>query len=249
MGSAHPTRSPRRQRTFQAVPRRSIGRIFSYEKKIEITFQSRFEYLNTVLARRRISVMVLRWPGSLTIAVAVFCGSLVLPAQTTRVQDLGIGKLLVARRDSLDPAFAETVILLVRYDRDGTVGLMINRRSNVPISRALQALKGTRGRSDPVYIGGPVDVQNVLALLRANTMPEGATSVSGKIYLVSTRLLLEKTLLGRSDPGEFRVYLGYCGWGPGQLENEVGRGFWHIFAGNADLVFDSEPDSLWSRQN
>ncbi len=85
---------------------------------------------------------------------------------------------------------------------------MINRRSNVPISRALQALKGTRGRSDPVYIGGPVDVQNVLALLRANTMPEGATAVSGKIYLVSTRLLLEKTLLGRSDPGEFRVYLG-----------------------------------------
>jgi putative transcriptional regulator len=191
--------------------------------------------------------MVLRCSGSLAIAAAVLCSNLVLPAQSTRVQDLGIGKLLVARRDSRDPIFAETVILLVRYDHDGTVGLAINRRTSVPISRALQSLKGTRGRSDPVYAGGPVEMQNVLALLRANTMPEGATHVSGKIYLGSTKLLLEKTLLGRADPGEFRVYLGYCGWGPGQLENEAGQGLWHIFAGDADLVFDSEPDTLWSR--
>ena len=191
--------------------------------------------------------MALRWPGSLTIAAAVFCSSLVLPAQSTRVQDLGIGKLLVARRGSLDPVFAETVILLARYDHDGTVGLIVNRRSKVPISGALQALKGAGGRSDLAYVGGPVEMWNVLALLKAGAMPEGATHVSGKIYLVSTKQLLEKTLVGRPAPSEFRVYLGYCGWGPGQLENEVGRGFWHIFAGNADLVFDSEPDSLWSR--
>jgi putative transcriptional regulator len=193
--------------------------------------------------------MALRCSGSLTIAVVVLCGSLTLPAQSTRVQDLGIGKLLVARRGSLDPVFAETVILLVHYDHDGTVGLAINRRTDVPIARALPAgaFKGTKGRSDPVYMGGPVEVQNVLALLRAGTMPEGATHVSGKVYLVSSKLLLEKTLAERAEPGEFRVYLGYCGWGPGQLENETVHGFWHIFASDADLVFDSKPDTLWSR--
>jgi putative transcriptional regulator len=184
-------------------------------------------------------------------AMAVLCGSLTLPAQSTRVQDLGIGKLLVARRDSLDPVFAETVILLVHYDHGGTVGLAINRRTDVPIARALSeskgAFKGVKGRSDPVYMGGPVEVQNVLALLRAGTMPEGATHVSGKVYLVSSRPLLEKTLAERADPGDFRVYLGYCGWGPGQLENETGHGFWHIFASDADLVFDSKADTLWSR--
>ena len=183
----------------------------------------------------------------LAIAVTLLCSNLPLPAQSTRVQDLGIGKLLVARRDSRDPVFAETVILLVRYDHDGAVGLAINRGTTLPISRALQSLKGASGRSDPIYLGGPVEPQNVLALLKANTMPEGAAHVSGKIYLVSTKLLLEKTLAGRADPAEFRVYLGYCGWGPGQLENEAGQGFWHIFAGDADLVFDPEPDTLWSR--
>src|ERR1019366_238788 len=174
--------------------------------------------------------MTHRRSRSLAIAVAGFCSNLVLPAQSTRVQDLGIGKLLVAGRDSRDPLFAETVILLVRYDHDGTVGLAINRGTSLPISRALQTLKGTSGRSDPIYMGGPVETRNILALLKANTMPEGATHVSGKIYLVSTKLLLEKTLAGRADPGEFRVYLGYCGWGSGQLENEAGQGLWHIFA-------------------
>ena len=189
--------------------------------------------------------MAHRCSRSLAIAAAFLCSS--LAAQSTRVQDLGIGKLLVARRDSRDPVFAETVILLVRYDHDGTVGLAIDRRTTLPISRALPSLKGAFGRSDPVYLGGPVEPQNVLGLLKANTMPEGAAHVSGKIYLVSTKLLLEKTLAGRADPAEFRVYLGYCGWGPGQLENEAGQGLWHIFAGDANLVFDPEPGTLWSR--
>ncbi len=191
--------------------------------------------------------MTRRCCRSLRIAAAVLCGSLTLPAQSTRVQDLGIGKLLVAQRDSRDPVFAQTVILLVHYDHDGTVGLAINRRTDVPVSRALQEYKGAKGRSDPVYAGGPVEVQNLLALLRASVMPEGATHVSGKVYLVTSKTLLEKTLSDRTDPGEFRVYLGYCGWGPGQLENETKEGFWHIFAGDADLVFDSKPDTLWSR--
>jgi putative AlgH/UPF0301 family transcriptional regulator len=191
--------------------------------------------------------MAARRCGSLAIAAAILCSSPILPAQSTRVQDLAIGKVLVAQRGSRDPSFAETVILLVHYDHDGTVGLLINRRTNVPISRALQELKGTSKRSDPVYVGGPVDVQNVLALLKASTMPEGATHVSGKIYLVTTKPLLQKTLEGRSTTDDLRVYVGYCGWSPGQLENEAIHGAWQIFDGSADLVFDSEPESLWSR--
>jgi putative transcriptional regulator len=192
----------------------------------------------------------------MALAAAILGGCLPLGAQATRVQDLGIGKLLVAPRDTRDPAFAESVILLVRYDREGTLGLMLNRRTRIPLSQALRDSKGASGRADPVYMGGPVDLENVLALLRAHTMPEGAAHVVGKVYLVSTRALLEKALLdrtpektapGQSDPEALHVYLGYCGWGPGQLENEAGHGLWHVFPGSADVVFDSEPGSLWSR--
>ncbi len=183
--------------------------------------------------------------GLPAIAAAMLCGALPLPAQSTH--ELGIGKLLVARRDAPDSTFAETVILVVRYTQGGTVGLMLNRRTEVPVSRALEPLKGASGRSDPVFAGGPVELANVLALLRANVMPEGAEHVTGKVYLVPTEALLEKTLAKRPDPADFRVYLGYCGWSPGQLENETSHGFWQVLNGSADIVFDSEPETLWSR--
>lgn len=175
----------------------------------------------------------------------MLCGCSLLPAQSMRVEDLGIGKLLVTPRDARDPAFAQSVILLVRYDRNGTLGLMLNRRTKVPVSEALRDLKAAGKRSDLVYMGGPVDLENVLALLQAGVMPEGTAHVVGKVYLVSARTSLEKAL--RSGPDESRVYLGYCGWGPGQLENEVRHGFWYVFPGSADAVFDSKPGSLWSR--
>jgi putative transcriptional regulator len=188
--------------------------------------------------------MVSGWSWPLTIA-AVLCGTLSMPAQSTH--DLGIGKVLVARRDAPDSTFAETVILVVRYTQGGTVGLILNRRTEVPVSRALDPLKGASGRSDPVYAGGPVELPNVLALLRTNAMPDGAEHVTGKVYMVPTGALLEKTLVKRPDPADFRVYLGYCGWAPGQLENETSRGFWKVLNGSADIVFDAEPETLWSR--
>jgi len=189
--------------------------------------------------------MVRTCSRSLAIAAVVLCSALTVPAQSTH--DLGVGKLLIAKRDAPDSTFAETVILVVRYTQGGTVGLMLNRRTDVPISRALDPLKGASGRSEPVFAGGPVEMPNVLALLRANAMPEGAEHVIGKVYLVPTGALLEKTLARRPDPADFRVYLGYCGWSPGQLENETSHGFWQVLNGSADIVFDSEPETLWSR--
>jgi putative transcriptional regulator len=183
----------------------------------------------------------------LSIAVAALCGGSVMYAQSTREGDLGIGKLLVASRDLSDPAFAESVILVIHYDEGGTVGLMINRRTEVPIARALRDLKVGGDRSDPVYHGGPVEGTNVLALLRSRLQPDDAAPVFGDVYLVSTKSLLEKTLAKGVGPGEFRVYLGYCGWSHGQLENEVRQGAWQIFNRNSDLVFDSDAKSLWHR--
>ena len=189
--------------------------------------------------------MVRGWFRPLAMAAVVLCSTAILSAQATH--DLGIGKLLVAKRDARDSHFAESVILVVRYTRGGTVGLMLNRRTEVPISRALNPLKGASGRSDAVFAGGPVELPNVLALLRPNVMPEGAEHVTGKVYLVPTGALLEKTLTQQPDPADFRVYLGYCGWAPGQLENETSHGFWQVLNGSADIVFDSEPETLWSR--
>jgi putative transcriptional regulator len=168
-------------------------------------------------------------------------------AQSRRPQDLGVGKLLVVPRDSPDPNFAESVVLLVHYAEDGTVGLMINRQTKLPVSRVLRDLKGSSEYPDPVYAGGPVQIEAVRALSQSRAGPHDGIHLFGNVYVLSTKAELEKALVAGNDSRELRIYLGYCGWNRGQLENELNQGGWYIFDGNEGFVFDSTPSTLWSR--
>ena len=168
-----------------------------------------------------------------------------LPLQSRDPRDLGPGKLLVASRELADPNFAETVILLVHCDTEGAVGLMLNRRTDLPISRALAQLKTAKDLSDPVYLGGPVGTPTVFALLRSTDKVEGTEHVFGSVYWISTKTALEKAISSRPDAGVFHVYLGYAGWTSYQLRNEVRLGGWFIFQADNQTVFNANPDSLW----
>jgi putative transcriptional regulator len=170
-----------------------------------------------------------------------------VPVQSKNPKDLGVGKLLVASRDLADPIFAKTVVLLVHYGSDSVVGLMLNRRSEVPLSRVFDQLKAAKSRSDLVYLGGPVEISAVFALVRSKTNPKSAERILGDVYLISTKSLFEKTLSARLEPGVFHVYLGYAGWTAEQLRTEVEAGAWFIFQGDAQTVFNSDPDNLWSQ--
>jgi putative transcriptional regulator len=168
-----------------------------------------------------------------------------LPVQSRNPRDLGPGKLLVASRELADPNFAETVILLVHYDSEGAIGLILNRRTDLPISQVLAELKTAKDVSDPVYLGGPVETPTVFALLRSTDKLEGAEHVFGGVYWISTKTALEKTISSRPDPAVFHVYLGYAGWSTDQLRNEVRLGGWFIFQADDQAVFNGNPDLLW----
>ena len=170
-----------------------------------------------------------------------------LPVQSKNAKDLGAGKLLVASRGLADPHFAKTVVLLVHYDAEGVVGLILNRRTDVPLSRVLERIKAAKDLSDRVYLGGPVDTPAVCALLQSPAKLEGAQHIFGAVYLISTKTLFEQTISARPDPSGFHVYLGYAGWTNDQLRKEVELGAWFIFQADTGTVFDSDPDSLWSQ--
>jgi putative transcriptional regulator len=181
------------------------------------------------------------------LAAWVLLGASTLQAQSRKPEDLGVGKLLVMRRQSPDPSFAESVVLLVRYAEDGTVGLMINRQTALPASEVLRELKGSSNYSQPLYAGGPVQVELIQALLQSPAGPHDGTHLFGNIYLVSKKTDLEKALAAGKGSKDLRVYMGYCGWSRGQLENELKLGGWYIFNGSEGLVFDPNPSTLWSR--
>jgi len=168
-----------------------------------------------------------------------------LPVQSNNAKDLDIGKLLVASRGLADPHFARTVVLLTHYDADGVVGLILNRRTDLPLSRVLEGLEVAKHLSDPVYLGGPVGTPEIFALLRSPAKVEGAQHIVGAVYQISTKTLFEQTISTRPDPSGFHVYLGYAGWTKDQLRKEVELGGWFIFQADAGTVFASDPDSLW----
>ena len=174
------------------------------------------------------------------LAAIALCG------QNQDTEEIGVGSLLVANKELADPNFAQTVILIVDYDSDkGASGLILNRRTKVDLTKVFPDVKGAP--SDPVYQGGPVEVNGAQALLRSHTRPENATHVFGDVYVTGSKELIEKSVAAAPDPARFRLYVGYGGWGPGQLEHEIDMGAWEVLNGKTAIVFDADPDSLWSR--
>ena len=161
---------------------------------------------------------------------------------------LAPGMFLVASRDLGDPNFAHAVVLLVHYDdENGAMGLIINRPTDVPLSRVFSELKEAKDRADTIYIGGPVETGSVLALLKSASKPKDAERVFGDIYLVSSKTLLERSLAAGIEANQLHAYLGYAGWGREQLEHEVELGAWHVIPADSGNVFHSDPDSVWPR--
>jgi len=183
--------------------------------------------------------MAWRWAAAL----------LVLGLTTVKAEDdLAPGKFLVAGRDLRDPNFAEAVVLLVDYDADhGAMGLIINRRTDVPLSKVFTDLKEAKNRTDPVYLGGPVELNSVLALIKSTVNPGEAKRVFGDLYLVNTKGQMQKALAERTEASSFHVFVGYAGWGESQLEHEVDLGAWHVMSAESALVFHTDPDSIWQR--
>lgn len=168
-----------------------------------------------------------------------------VPVQSKNPDEVAVGKLLVASRDLADPIFAKTVVLVVHSDADGVLGLMLNRRSDIPLSRVLDHFEAAKDRSDPVYLGGPVETPTVFALLQSRTKVEDAESILNGIYFINTKPVFEKVMSARPKPGVFHVYLGYAGWTKKQLQNEIQVGAWFIFPAYPRVIFGADPDSLW----
>ncbi len=180
-------------------------------------------------------------------ATALLAERRALPLQPGRdvvVPQLAAGKLLVAARNLPDPNFTDTVVLLVQYSRDGAAGLVLNRPSDVPLARALPGVEPPAGAAT-AFIGGPVAQDTVLALSRAAC--DACPLVGRDVYLVNTPEALQGRLAAGADASRLRVFVGYAGWGGGQLEAEARRGSWRVLEADARVVFDPDPETLWRR--
>lgn len=156
------------------------------------------------------------------------------------------GQLLVATPSLRDPNFERTVVLLVAHEEGGALGVVLNRATEVPVSDVLGPW-GTLAR-DPavVFEGGPVQPESAICLARTRpgTAPprRGFHRVSGAVGTVD--LSGDPDTLREAVEG-VRVFAGYAGWSPGQLEGEIATGSWFVFDALPGDAFVPRPDDLW----
>ncbi|HXG18601.1 MAG TPA: YqgE/AlgH family protein [Methylomirabilota bacterium] len=161
------------------------------------------------------------------------------------ITQLGKGKLLVANRRLSDPNFAQTVILLLEYSREGAMGVVLNRPTDIGLATVLPQIKALKKRKDTVSLGGPVGRDQVLLLAQSSRPPENSQQIFGQCYIVVSQTALLR-LIGNGNPGiKLRAFVGYAGWAPGQLDAEVARQDWHIRPADVTTVFSLTPDRMW----
>jgi putative transcriptional regulator len=152
---------------------------------------------------------------------------------------------LVASPELLDPNFRETVVLVTQPREGGPWGVIINRPLDVLLSDVFTDIETLRDRKDVLFFGGPVAQDGLVFLVRSQQPPPRAVPVLRDVYVISDIEYIEK-LLRRPEPmRDLRVYSGYSGWAPGQLQQEIARGGWVLMPADADMVFEGDPARIW----
>ncbi len=150
------------------------------------------------------------------------------------------GKLLVASPALLDPNFRRTVVLIAHHDEDGAMGLVLTRPSDVPALDAVPSLEGLPGAEKPVYMGGPVQPEAFMVLAEFEDADDAAAPILGTVGFMPAEAEPEDLAIRR-----FRLFAGYAGWGPGQLEGEVAEPSWIVVSARTGDAFADDPDELW----
>lgn len=154
------------------------------------------------------------------------------------------GHLLISTPAMGDSRFDHSVIYLCAHGEEGAFGLVLNRPvprlSMTDVLEQIGIAPGDRMADTPVLSGGPVETQRGFVLHGGGTEdPSGQDLPDGLVLSASTDIL--KKIARGQGPGRWLLALGYAGWGPGQLESEIGRNAWLTCDASQELIFDPQP--------
>lgn len=157
-----------------------------------------------------------------------------------------LGKLLVAEPMLADPNFERSVVLILDHGEHGALGIVLNRPTQLEVSAVLDEWAGWAIEPRVLHLGGPVEQSSVIGLARrrgGNETPDGWSQIMGD--LGSVDLDGAAAEIGPGVDG-VRFFAGYSGWGPGQLESELGDNAWLVVdSAPADDVLAPDPEMMW----
>lgn len=157
------------------------------------------------------------------------------------------GRLLVATPAIDGGVFFRTVILVLQHDHTGAQGVVLNRPLEAPVGAVLPEWQSVASAPGTVFQGGPVELDSAIGLARVpaqGSLPDGIQRLFGAIAVLDLDGQPER--LG-GELLRVRVFAGYAGWSPDQLDAEIGTGSWFVVDREAEDVFTVAPERLWSR--
>jgi len=146
-----------------------------------------------------------------------------------------------------DPNFEQTVVLLCEHGTDGALGLVVNRPTPFSLGDIYggQGIEGDGGADAPVHYGGPVQPEMGFVLYEGKEY-EGSMPAMENLRL-GTSLEILRDIAARRGPGQFLFCLGYAGWAPGQLEDELARNDWLVVPGRIEILFRFPAEERWEQ--
>mgnify|MGYP002632277185 FL=1 len=159
-----------------------------------------------------------------------------------------VNQYLLATPNIRDPLFASSVVYMCEHSAEGSMGMVINHLSDENLGNIFNQLEITcedsRITSKPVYIGGPVKLQQGFVLHTATNGWDKSIEIDDHIYLTSSRDILE-SIANDEGPEQYLVLLGFSGWSAGQLEQELQSNSWLTAQSSLDITFDKDIDLKW----
>ncbi|MDO8545739.1 MAG: YqgE/AlgH family protein [Nitrospirales bacterium] len=155
------------------------------------------------------------------------------------------GMFLVATPQLTDPDFRQTVVLICEHGSGGSLGLVVNRRTEQHITEVLPKATGLHEKAGFVYTGGPVQKGSLLILHRLGWEVPESRSIFDGVCLGGDLDFLEDSFPRDEGEGLVRVYMGYAGWAPGQLQFELSSGSWLVLPAQMRMVFARDPLQVW----
>ena len=158
------------------------------------------------------------------------------------------GHFLIAAKKLRDPNFYQSVVLMVEHNESGAMGLVVNRPATVTVSDALRGHFELPETGQLIFIGGPVERQQLFILHNSTEFDGDESSLVPGVYVGNSPRIFEEIVQSSAegkDTLQYRIFAGYAGWSAGQLEGEMERGDWYSTPASQELVFGDDPYVVW----
>ncbi len=152
--------------------------------------------------------------------------------------------ILVAKPQFRDAEWRQTVLIASPAQNGGHIGVIINRPTTRSLSSLFPEHEPSKKVSEPVYFGGPFSRRALFAVVKADANPGGgAIMLMKNLYFAMNVQTVDRII--ETTPNDARYFVGYVGWRPGELRQEIDRGLWFVMNPDADTLFRKDMDGLW----